>query len=86
MIKDGDCTMIGGAHLGYLKAFGATVAERRILRIGSGVYLILDCFRSRVPHRYEQYFHFAPGGSCNAQREYRNLYGRCGDGQNALFC
>lgn len=62
VIKDGDCTMIGGAHLGYLKAFGATVAERRILRIGSGVYLILDCFRSRVPHRYEQYFHFAPGG------------------------
>ena len=54
--------MIGGAHLGYLKTFGATVAERRILRIGSGVYLILDCFRSRVPHRYEQYFHFAPGG------------------------
>lgn len=58
----GGCTLIGGAHLGYLKAIGSVFAERRILRIQTGLYLIFDSFRSRLPHRYEQYFHFSPGG------------------------
>ncbi len=62
VFQGGDCTLIGGAHLGYFKTFGTVFAERRILRIQTGLYLIFDTFRSRIRHRYEQYFHFSPDG------------------------
>ncbi len=62
VFQGGGCILIGGAHLGYLKAFGAVFEERRILRIEAGLYVVFDCFRSRVPHRYALRFHFSPEG------------------------
>lgn len=62
IFQGGGCTLIGGAHLGYLKRFGSAISERRILRICPGLYVVLDAFRSRTAHRYEQYFHFCPNG------------------------
>lgn len=58
--SSGECTLIGGAHLGYLKMFGSVIPERKILRIEQGLYVILDTFHARGIHRYEQYFHFCP--------------------------
>lgn len=58
------CTLIGGAHLGYFKLKSA-LAERKILHIKPDIYIIIDAFRVRGIHSYQQYFHFAPTGKVN---------------------
>lgn len=58
------CTLIGGAHLGYFKPKSA-LAERKILHIKPDIYIIIDAFRVRGIHSYQQYFHFAPTGKVN---------------------
>lgn len=55
------CTLIGGAHLGYLKLRNAFV-ERKILYIKPDIYVIVDVFKAKGFHTYQQYFHFAPTG------------------------
>lgn len=55
------CTLIGGAHLGYLKSKGAFI-ERKILYIKPDIYIIIDTFKTKFFHTYQQYFHFAPTG------------------------
>ena len=58
------CTLIGGAHLGYLKSKG-TLIERKILHIKPDIYIIIDVFKTKFFHTYQQYFHFAPTGKVN---------------------
>lgn len=58
------CTLIGGAHLGYLKSKG-TLIERKILHIKPDIYIIIDGFKTKFFHTYQQYFHFAPTGKVN---------------------
>lgn len=58
------CTLIGGAHLGYLKSKGAFV-ERKILYIKPDIYVIIDTFKAKFRHTYQQYFHFAPTGKAS---------------------
>lgn len=58
------CTLIGGAHLGYLKSKGI-FTERKILHIKPDIYMIIDVFKAKGFHTYQQYFHFAPTGSVN---------------------
>lgn len=58
------CTLIGGAHLGYFKSKSA-LAERKIIHIKPDIYIIIDAFRVRGIHSYQQYFHFAPTGKVN---------------------
>ncbi len=58
------CTLIGGAHLGYLKSKGAFI-ERKILHIKPDIYIIIDAFKAKFFHTYQQYFHFAPTGKVN---------------------
>lgn len=55
------CTLIGGAHLGYLKSRNAFV-ERKIFYIKPDIYVIVDVFKAKGFHTYQQYFHFAPTG------------------------
>lgn len=55
------CTLIGGAHLGYLKSRKAFI-ERKILYIKPDIYVIIDTFKAKFRHTYQQYFHFAPTG------------------------
>lgn len=59
-----NCTLIGGAHLGYLKSKGA-FTERKILHIKPDIYIIIDVFKAKFFHTYQQYFHFAPTGKVN---------------------
>lgn len=58
------CTLIGGAHLGYLKSKGIFI-ERKILHIKPDIYIIMDAFRAKGIHTYQQYFHFAPTGKAD---------------------
>lgn len=58
------CTLIGGAHLGYMKSKGA-FTERKILHIKPDIYIIVDAFKAKGFHTYQQYFHFAPTGNVN---------------------
>lgn len=58
------CTLIGGAHLGYMKSKGA-FTERKILHIKPDIYIIIDVFKAKLFHTYQQYFHFAPTGKVN---------------------
>lgn len=58
------CALIGGAHLGYFKLKSA-LAERKILHIKPDIYIIIDAFRVKGIHSYQQYFHFAPTGKVN---------------------
>lgn len=58
------CTLIGGAHLGYLQSKGA-FTERKILHIKPDIYIIIDVFKAKFFHTYQQYFHFAPTGKVN---------------------
>lgn len=55
------CTLIGGAHLGYLASKGIFI-ERKILYIKSDIFIVIDVFRANDSHAYQQYFHFAPSG------------------------
>ena len=55
------CTLIGGAHLGFLKSRNAFI-ERKILYIKPDIYVIIDTFKAKHLHTYQQYFHFAPTG------------------------
>ena len=55
------CTLIDGSHLGYLKSKGAFV-ERKILYIKPDIYVVIDVFKAKFFHTYQQYFHFAPTG------------------------
>lgn len=60
--RKGDYTLIECGHLGYMDK--GVYAERRVLAIGSGIYLILDtCYgtgENQVFHTYEQHFHPSP--------------------------
>lgn len=58
------CTLVGGAHLGYLQSKGAFI-ERKILHIKPDIYIIIDVFKAKFFHTYQQYFHFAPTGKVN---------------------
>lgn len=72
------CTLIGGAHLGYLKSKGAFV-ERKILHIKPDIYIVIDSFKSKFFHTYQQYFHFAPAGKvsiCGEKAEFDDGYVR----------
>lgn len=61
----GDYTLIECGHLGYIEK--GIYAERRILAIKPGIYLIMDtCYGSsgdKETHTYEQHFHPAQGQS-----------------------
>lgn len=59
-----NCTLIGGAHLGYFKLKSA-LTERKILYIKPDIYIIIDVFKAKFFHTYQQYFHFAPTGKVN---------------------
>lgn len=56
------CSLIGGGHFGYLKSKGSYI-ERQILYIKPDIYIIIDRFKSRLFHTYQQYFHFSPSSS-----------------------
>lgn len=67
-----NCTLIGGAHLGYLKSKGIFI-ERKILHIKPDIYIILDVFKAKGFHKYQQFFHFAPTGKvkiCGPKAEF----------------
>lgn len=56
--KDG-FTYIEGSHCGYLNAgIGNVLITRKIIGIGTGLYVVLDEFYSREKHKYQQMFHF----------------------------
>lgn len=57
-----ECTLIGGAHLGYQNLFAGVYTEREVLFIKPNIYIIIDGFRTSFPHSYQQYFHFNPDG------------------------
>lgn len=66
------CALIGGAHLGYLRSKGVFV-ERKILNIKPDIYIIIDVFKAKGFHTYQQYFHFAPTGKssiCGKKAEF----------------
>ena len=55
---------VSGAHLGYLSC--GVFTRRRILRLGSGLWLVWDDFcvsEPSVAHIYDRYFHFSPNGN-----------------------
>lgn len=47
-----------------MKSKGA-FTERKILYIKSDIYIIIDAFKTKFFHTYQQYFHFAPTGKVN---------------------
>lgn len=61
MCRKEDYTLIECGHLGYLDR--GVYVQRRILAIGTGIYLVMDtCYGSGDgAHRLEQRFHLAPG-------------------------
>ncbi|MGN0570551.1 MAG: heparinase II/III family protein [Candidatus Fimenecus sp.] len=67
-VNNAGCTLLGGGHLGYLKAKGAYIA-RQILYIKPDIYVVIDTFQARFFHTYQQYFHFAPTGKVHLDGE-----------------
>lgn len=65
---DDNCSLIGGAHLGYARFFGGVFTERQILFIKPDIYIVIDGFRTRCPHSYRQYFHFNPDGNVDIEK------------------
>lgn len=56
--RKGDYTLIECSHLGYME--NGIYVERRILAIGTRIYLILDTCYAEGSHTLEQHFHPSP--------------------------
>lgn len=76
--RKGAYTLIECGHLGYLDR--GIYAERRVLAIGTGIYVILDtCYGARqdsAVHTYEQHFHPSPELSLSLTEQGFRLDGR----------
>lgn len=59
-------TFLQGSHLGYLP--DGCLVNRRILAIGTGIYVVADTFYGNGVHQMSQRFHLSPRG-CGKQTE-----------------
>lgn len=82
MVIDDAFELVSGAHLGYFKTINPVIATRKILWIKPDIYIIIDEFKARGRHKYNQYFNFSPEG--NLQKE-NNRYEFTNDNSKAIF-
>ncbi len=59
MCRKGEYTLMECGHLGYMDR--GVFVERRILAVGTKVYLVMDTCYGSGEHSAEQHFHLAPG-------------------------
>lgn len=80
--RKGDYTLITCSHLGYIQ--NGVQVERRVLAIGTRIYLIMDtCYGAGV-HTLEQHFHVAPELEFSGREDGFSLTGkRC---KTELIC
>ncbi|MBT9776123.1 heparinase [Clostridium sp. MCC353] len=62
--QKGEFTLVQGGHGGYLQeGLGDVYINRRVLAVGTGVYIIADTFYGSTEHVYQQNYHFNPDGT-----------------------
>lgn len=62
--QKGIFTLVQGGHGGYLQeGLGDVYINRKVLAIGTDLYIIADEFYGSTEHTYQQNFHFNPDGT-----------------------
>ncbi|MBS6645204.1 MAG: heparinase II/III family protein [Clostridiaceae bacterium] len=62
--RKGNFTLVQGGHGGYIQeGLGDVYINRKVLAIGTDLYVVADEFYSSSEHTYQQNYHFNPDGT-----------------------